>query len=153
MANSGIMKAFIAIFFLTLTAKTVLAQQDYTILLSHDDASVPNEAEVLPIPGDGTLVAIRYEAGGPANYSITVENISLIAVAGTLTQTLYPDNNTTLTRSHGDGLVVLDSVAHDREVTLNLSRLPLADTMDQLAIASGCNLYLEEEQIIIDRCE
>lgn len=125
---------------------------DNTLILGNEDDSFANEAEILPVPGGGTVTAIFREPGKHPLYSFSFDNVGLADLVGTLTQTLYPPDDSTMRRSHGEGLVIQDESAGAREFSISVENQALADVIDQIAIASGCNIFLERRTLVIDRC-
>jgi hypothetical protein len=107
------------------------------------------EAEILMLPGGQTLSALRKDTTADARYSFKISAVPLIDLLGALAGTLYtaPD----YVQPAGT-LDVQDERANNRTVSMSVEKVTITEALDQAAIASGCNIYLENLTIIVDRC-
>ena len=135
------------------------------ILSSDPNADNPqgfNNAVILPIPGGGTVMALRSEQTGEPSYSFSLENASLVALLNILAQSMLPPVEITPSPyeqvDYADSglnaptVSVRTAIAYVLEVSFEVSNASLLDTIDQAAIASDCNIYLDGQTIVVDRC-
>ena len=50
-------------------------------------------------------------------------------------------------------LVVEDDSAKTRKVSVELTDMTLADALDEIAAASGCNIFKDADNIVVDYCK
>jgi hypothetical protein len=110
-------------------------------------------AEILPVPGNGTVFALRANSTEEALYSFSLLAVNLVDLLGTLSQTLYDANDTAAIFSHGERLTVWDASASDRTIDITVDELTLEAALDLVSVASGCNIFITNRTIVVDRCE
>jgi len=82
-----------------------------------------------------------------------VTETSLIEILEALVLTIQPDEITIVGQpAIINELVIKDDLATAISISLEADNTTLEQTLDLAAIASGCNIYQDDLQIILDRC-
>lgn len=144
---------------LTGTSQHATAAQEATtvspeIILSGPDEDDENAspyamADLITVAGNAPVRVLRRDVGAPAVVSFAVNNALLMDLLGALARAL--DDGTDQTSA--GNVIAEDEAALLISVTLTVETLSVDAAIDQVAIASNCNIYRSGLQIVIDRCQ
>ena len=111
------------------------------------------DAEILPVPGGGTIFALRADSTSEPLYRFSLDSVNLYNLLGTLSQTLYDRNDTAATIRHGERLTIWDDSVRDRYIDISVDNLNLTATLDLVSLASNCNIFVTSRTIVVDQCD
>ena len=107
-------------------------------------------------------MALRTEVTGEPFYSVALENASLVALLNVLAESMLsaaeitpsPYNEVEYSEAGlaAPSVSVRTAIVYVLEVSFAVENASLAETLDQASIASGCNIYLDGQFIVVDRC-
>jgi len=158
---------FCVISIATLAAEITLETEDSEIILSSEPTEANlqgySNAVILPLPGGGSIMALRTADTGEAAYTFTLEDANLVAVLQALAESMTPPVEITAspynTSIENDPLSisaptvsVKTALAYIISVSFRVADANINQVIDQAAIASGCNIYLDSRIIVVDRC-
>lgn len=145
-----------------------LSAQEIILSSGPDPLSPYSNAEILPV-GNTTIMALRTVDTGEPVYTFTMENENLVQVLRVLATTLLPpveitssplnapndsnENSAIFAEPAKPMLNIQDGAAYVQEVTFSVSEADINAALDQAAIASNCNIYIEGLIITVDRCD
>jgi len=116
-------------------------------------AIVFTETDIIPLGAGGNVIALRGSNPGELFYRFKVTETSLIEILEALVLTIQPDEITIVGQpAIINELVIKDDLATAISISLEADNTTLEQTLDLAAIASGCNIYQDDLQIILDRC-
>ena len=116
-------------------------------------AIVFTETDIIPLGAGGNVIALRGSNPGELFYRFKVTETSLIEILEALVLTIQPDEITIVGQpAIINELVIKDDLATAISISLEADNTTLEQTLDLAALASGCNIYQEDLQIILDRC-
>lgn len=148
-------------------AGITLETEDSEIILSSeptaDNVQGYSNAVILPLPGGGSIMALRTDDTGEAAYTFTLEDANLVAVLQALAESMTPPVEITVspyaTTAENDPLAIAaptvaikTALAYILSVSFQVADASISEALDQAAIASGCNIYLDGQVIVVDRC-
>lgn len=138
-------------------AAPVAAQGDREITLSAEPAEPGatnyTNAEILPVPDSDTIFAMRETATSELLYQFNLEQVNLYNLLGTLSQTLYEATDTAARIRHGERLTTWDNDVRMRYIDIAVDKLTLQETLDRVSLAAGCNIFVTNRTIVVDRCD
>ena len=114
------------------------------------DQPVYSAAEILSVGASGTIMTQRRDLTEPAIYSFNLTDAPLPELLRVLALTLYraPDFITP-----AGSVFISDGAANERIITIGVESLDITATLDQVAIAARCNIYLDDLTMVVDRCK
>ena len=87
-------------------------------------------------------------------YRFNLTETSLFEILNTLLKTIKPDEITIPGQpSPISELIIKDDAVYAIKITIQVVNTNIEETIDLLSIASGCNIYKERYQLILDRCQ
>lgn len=117
-------------------------------------ATVFTETDIISVGTGGSVIALRASGSRALFYRFKVTETSLIEILEALVLTIQPDEITIPGQpAKINELVIKDDLAETISISLEANNTTLEQTLDLAAIASGYNIYLEDLQIILDRCQ
>ncbi len=117
-------------------------------------ATAFTETDIISVGTGGSVIALRASGSSALFYRFKVTETSLIEILEALVLTIQPDEITIPGQpAKINELVIKDDLAETISISLEANNTTLEQTLDLAAIASGCNIYLEDLQIILDRCQ
>jgi len=91
-----------------------------------------------------------------------LEQANLVALLQVLAQSMIPPVEITLSPYEivdysesgmaAPTVAIKTAIAYVLDVSIQVDSASLMETLDQAAIASGCNIYLDGQTIVVDRC-
>jgi len=119
-------------------------------------------AVVIPLPHGGSIMALRTQGTGVPAYTFMLEQANLVALLQVLAQSMIPPVEITLSPYEivdysesgmaAPTVAIKTAIAYVLDVSIQVDSASLMETLDQAAIASGCNIYLDGQTIVVDRC-
>lgn len=104
-------------------------------------------ADILLVAGGGSVHALRTEIGGEPVFTFDLKDSPLMALLNALSLAMQiPLPQAT------PNVIAEDLAAEGRFVTLDVREVSLIEALDQAAIDSGCNIYLDGLAVVVDRC-
>ncbi len=121
---------------------------------TNDAEDIYRELDMLPIDSLHMLTTLRETDTSEPLYTFSVSDALLAdvlkALAATLEQRISLPNSPEQPQSGTTRL--MDYLANDIRVSAMINMADILAVLDQLAIASRCNIYLDNLTIIVDRC-
>ena len=143
----------------------LLAAQEVILSNGPDPLSPYSNADIMVV-GNTTIMALREVDTGDPVYTFTLQNENLVQVLRVLASSLLPPGEITASplNSGNDSdentappakpmLNIQDGAAYVQEISFSVSEADINEALDQAAIASNCNIYIEGLIITVDRCE
>lgn len=119
-------------------------------------------AVVIPLSNGESIMALRAQGTSVPAYTFILEEANLVALLQALAQSMIPPVDITPspyeivdyseTGMSAPTVAVKTAIAYVLDVSFQVDSASLVETLDQAAIASGCNIYLEGQTIVVDRC-
>jgi hypothetical protein len=147
------------------TCSGLLAAQEVILSNGPGPISPYSNADIMAV-GNTTIMALREVDTGEPVYTFTLQNENLVQVLRVLATSLLPpgeitasplnpgnDSDENSTPPAKPTLNIQDGAAYVQEISFSVSEADINEALDQAAIASNCNIYIEGLIITVDRCE
>ncbi len=120
---------------------------------ANDTGLVFMETDIISLGAGGSVIALHDSDSSALRYRFKVTETSLVEILEALVLTIQPDEVTIPGQPEKiSELVIKDDLAEAISISMEANNTTLEQTLDLAAIASDCNIYREDEQIILDRC-
>jgi hypothetical protein len=147
------------------TCSGLLAAQEVILSNGPDPLSPYTNADIMAV-GNTSIMALRTVDTGKPVYTFTLENENLLQVLRVLASTLLPPGEITTSPFDATNdsdensappakptLSIQDGAAYVQDISFSVNEADINTVLDQAAIASNCNIYIEGLIITVDRCE
>lgn len=113
-----------------------------------------NELDIIPIDERNTLITLRETDTSDPLYTVSVSDVLLTDLLAALATSLEQRISTTTTTSVPEtgSTRLIDELAASIRVSVEVEQANITRTLDQVAIASHCNIYLDDQVIVVDQC-
>ena len=140
------------------------SESSQIIILSQDNNSgikeKPNQesaafiaTDIVPLPSGGNIIALIGGDSSEPVYRFNLVDTPLVEILDALVITFNAEDITVPGQPDiSANVVIKDLYAHSVTITTQVELTPIGDTIDHVAIASDCNIYLERKSIIVDLC-
>ena len=150
------------------TCSGLLAAQEVILSYGPDPLSPYSNADIMAV-GNTSIMALRKVDTGEPVYTFTLQNENLVEVLRVLASSLLPpaeitasplnpgndsfENSATSAPPAKPMLNIQDGAAYVQDISFSVSEADINEALDQAAISSNCNIYIEGLIITVDRCE
>jgi|GEM_PF-2729567 hypothetical protein len=134
----------------------IILSQDSNISIdekSSQQSTTYIETDIVPLPGGGNIIALLAGDASEPVYRFNLVDCPLLEILDALVITFNAEE----IKVPGQpgitaNVVVKDDNALGITITTQVELTNIRDTIDQVAIASGCNIFLERKSIVVDLC-